>query len=131
MKYILIFIVILLFISPNVDKCNSIGEALKSGIYNYITCVDNTVNYLVENTSFFNKLSEIPYTNAYKNIMSDRHFVKHFIEYGETLDDIIKFYNKDINNLDDFRKVVYKENSDIVSKDYDLKAGNYILVPSE
>lgn len=131
MKYILIFTVILLFISPSVDKCNSIGEALKSGIYNYITCMDNTANYLVENTTFFNKLSEIPYTNAYKNIMNNRHFIKHFIEYGETLDDIIKTYNKNINDLDDFRKVVYKENPDIVSKDYYLKAGNYILVPSE
>lgn len=131
MKYILIFIVILLFISPNIDKCNSISEALRSGMYNYITCMDNTANYLVENTSFFNKLSEIHYANAYKSIMHDRHFIKHFIEYGETLDDIIKVYNKDINNLDDFRKVVYKKNSDIISKDYNLKAGNYILVPSE
>ncbi|MDU7905094.1 MAG: hypothetical protein E7J33_06015 [Peptostreptococcaceae bacterium] len=63
--------------------------------------------------------------------MKNRTFVKHFVETGETLDDIIKIYNKDIDNIENFRKVVYKENSNVISDDYKLKSGEYILIPSE
>ena len=38
-----------------------------------------------------------------------------------------EFLNKDI---DAFREVVYKENQGIVSSDYNVQAGEYILVPS-
>ena len=37
----------------------------------------------------------------------------------------------DIDDIETFRKVVYKENQDIVSSSYDVKAGEYILVPSD
>jgi hypothetical protein len=127
----LVFVLVLLFIGPSASECTSFSQALKAGIYNYITCLDTSLNYLVENVSIINKIAKIPYKNAYDKVMTDRHLVKHFIESGQTLDDIIKFYNNDIENIEDFRKVVYKENPDIVSRDYNLKSGEFILIPSE
>lgn len=131
MKYLLIFILILLFIGPSANECTSFSQALKSGVYNYITCLDTSFNYLVKNVPIFNKISEISYKNAYDKIMDNRHLVKHFVEYGQTLDEIIKSYNTNIENIEDFRKVVYTKNPNIVSKDYTLKSGEYILIPSE
>jgi type I restriction-modification system DNA methylase subunit len=63
--------------------------------------------------------------------MEDRVMEKHLVISGETLDDIIKTYNNNIDNIEDFRKVVYLENKDIVTKDYQVNTGEYILVPSE
>ena len=62
--------------------------------------------------------------------MKDRVFQEHLIQSGETLDSIIQLYNTNIDDMEAFRKVVYKENQDIVSSSYDVKAGEYILVPS-
>ena len=50
---------------------------------------------------------------------------------GETLDSIIQLYNNNINDIEAFRKIVYKENQEIISSSYDVKAGEYILVPSD
>ncbi|KGJ48655.1 hypothetical protein KD33_13015 [Clostridium sp. NCR] len=131
MKYVLLIIVILLFIGPVVDDCTSLSQVFKEAIYNYITCLDTSVNYLSENVPAFNDLTELSYTKAYKKVMDGRHFVKHLVNSGETIDDIIKSYNTNIEDIDDFRKVVYKENIDIISSDYNIKSGEYILVPSE
>ncbi|QYE99205.1 hypothetical protein [Paraclostridium sordellii] len=131
MKYVLIFLLILFFIAPSVDETKSIPQVLKAGVYNYITCLDKSVDYLSENYPVFNQLTELPYKKSYTKVMKNRTFVKHFVETGETLDDIIKIYNKDIDNIENFRKVVYKENSNVISDDYKLKSGEYILIPSE
>ena len=56
---------------------------------------------------------------------------KHLVISGETLDDIIKTYNNNIDNIEDFRKIVYLENNDTLTKDYQVNTGEYILVPSE
>lgn len=65
--------------------------------------------------------------------MNTRSFTKHLVSSGETIDDIIKKYNFNItsNDLDDFRKIIYKENSDVVSEDYNVQSGEYIFVPTE
>lgn len=131
MKYVLLILIVLLFIGPSVEDCTSLSHAFKEGIYNYITCLDTSVDYLSENVPVFNSLTELSYNKVYKKVMNDRHLVKHFVNPGETLDDIIKSYNTDIDDIDDFRKVVYKKNIDIVSSDYNLNSGEYILVPSE
>lgn len=131
MKYVLLILIVLLFIGPSVEDCTSLSQVFKEGIYNYITCLDTSVDYLSENVPVFNSLTELSYNKAYKKVMNGRHIVKHFVNPGETLDDIIKSYNTDIDDIDDFRKVVYKKNIDIVSSDYNLSSGEYILVPSE
>lgn len=131
MKYILIFLIVLSFIGPTADSDKSLGSVFKDGFYNYITCLDNTMNYLVDNVPTFANLSEIPYKKAYKSVMNNRHLTKHLVSSGETLDDIIKIYNTDINDIENFRKVVYKENEGVVSKSYDVQSGEYIVVPSD
>jgi len=128
MRYVLLILIVLLFIGPSVEDCTSLSQAFKEGIYNYITCLDTSVDYLSENVPAFNSLTELSYNKAYKKVMNGRHLVKHFVNPGETIDDIIKSYNIDI---DDIRKVIYKKNIDIISSDYNLNSGEYILVPSE
>ncbi len=58
MKYFLLFLIILSFIGPAVDDSKSIGDIVNNSIYNYITSVDNTVSYLVNNVSLFSNISE-------------------------------------------------------------------------
>ncbi|MBQ8997519.1 MAG: hypothetical protein IJ086_02355 [Clostridium sp.] len=131
MKYILFFLIILSFIGPVADKEKSFDSVIKDSIYNYITCLDNSINYLSNNFTFVDKILNIQYELAYNNIMEDRVMEKHLVISGETLDDIIKTYNNNIDNIEDFRKVVYLENKDTVTKDYQVNTGEYILVPSE
>ena len=131
MKYFLLLLIILSFIGPVVDNNKSTGDVLKDSIYNYITCLDTTFNYLVDNVSIFSNVSENLYKNTYNSIMKDRVFQEHLIQPGETLDSIILLYNSNIDDMEAFRKVVYKENQDIISSSYDVKAGQYILVPSD
>lgn len=131
MKYVLYILIVLLFIGTCAEDCTSLSQVFREGIYNYITCLDNSVDYLSENVPVFNNLTELSYNKTYNKVMDDRHLVKHFIKPGETLDSIIKSYNTSIKDIDDFRKVVYKENLDIISSDYNLNSGEYILVPSE
>ena len=131
MKYILLFLIILSFIGPVADKEKSFDSVIKDSIYNYITCLDNSINYLSNNFTFVDKILNIQYELAYNNIMEDRVMEKHLVISGETLDDIIKTYNNNIDNIEDFRKVVYLENKDTVTKDYQVNTGEYILVPSE
>ncbi|GAA0712077.1 hypothetical protein GCM10008904_24940 [Paraclostridium ghonii] len=131
MKYALFIVVVLLFIGTCVEDCTSLSQVFREGIYNYITCLDTSVNYLSENVPAFNNLTELSYNKAYEKVMNDRHLVKHVVKPGETLDSIIKSYNTDIKDIDDFRKVIYKENIDIISSDYNLNSGECILVPSE
>lgn len=131
MKYILFFLIILSFIGPVADKEKSFDSVIKDSIYNYITCLDNSINYLSNNFTFVDKILNIQYELAYNNIMEDRVMEKHLVISGETLDDIIKTYNNNIDNIEDFRKVVYLENKDTVTKEYQANTGEYILVPSE
>ncbi|WP_282193122.1 hypothetical protein [Romboutsia ilealis] len=131
MKYFLLFLIILSFIGPAVDDSKSIGDIVNNSIYNYITSVDNTVSYLVNNVSLFSNISEKSYKASYNSIMKDRVFQSHLIQSGETLDSIIQLYNNNINDIEAFRKIVYKENQEIISSSYDVKAGEYILVPSD
>ena len=131
MKYILFFLIILSFIGPVADKEKSFDSVIKDSIYNYITCLDNSINYLSNNFTFVDKILNIEYELAYNNIMEDRVMEKHLVISGETLDDIIKTYNNNIDNIEDFRKFVYLENKDTVTKDYQVNTGEYILVPSE
>lgn len=131
MKYILIFFIALSFIRPSVQEGKSFGSVFKDRFYNYLTCLDNSVDYLTENIPFFTSLSEISYERIYKNVMKDRTLTKHLVVSGETLDSIINLYNNNIDNIEDFRKVVYKENKGTVSDDYELQAGQYIAIPSD
>lgn len=131
MKYFLLFLIILSFIGPAANDNNSTNDVIKDSIYNYITCLDDTFNYLVNNVSFFSSLSEKLYETSYNSVMKDRVFQQHLIQPGETLDSIIQLYNHNIDDIETFRKVVYKENKDIVSSSYDVKAGEYMLIPSD
>ena len=131
MKYLLIFLIVLSFIAPSAESDKSLSTIFKDGFYNYVTCLDNSINYLVENVPTFSALSQIPYEKAYKKIMDDRHLTKHLVVSGETLDDIIKNYNSNVNDIENFRKVIYHENAGIVSKEYQVQSGEYITVPSE
>ncbi|MGL4914565.1 MAG: hypothetical protein ACRC3Y_19270 [Romboutsia sp.] len=131
MKYFLLFLLCLLFIAPSAEKDKSLSTVIKDGFYNYITCLDTTVTHLAKNVPVFSKLAQASYEKAYNSIMDDRHLTKHLVSSGETLDDIIKSYNSDINDIENFRKVAYKENPGIISSDYQVQAGEYITVPSE
>ncbi len=131
MKYLLMFLIVLSFIGPSVEDGKSFGSVFKDGFYNYITCLDDSVDYLTENIPVFANLSDISYKNLYNNVMKDKHLTKHLVVSGETLDSIIKIYNQDIDNIENFRKVVYKENDGLVSDTYELQAGQYITIPSD
>ena len=63
--------------------------------------------------------------------MKDRVFQEHLVQSGETLDSIIQLYNNNIEDIDAFRKLIYEENKDVISNSYDIKAGEYIIVPSD
>ena len=133
MKYFLSFLLILLFISPNIEKDKSISEVCRDGFFSSITCLDRSFNYAKQNIPFISTLTEFAYEKTYNKIMNTRSFTKHLVSSGETIDDIIKKYNFNItsNDLDDFRKIIYKENSDVVSEDYNVQSGEYIFVPTE
>ena len=49
MKYFLSFLLILFFISPNIEKDKSISEVFRDGFFNYITCLDKSFNYAKQN----------------------------------------------------------------------------------
>lgn len=131
MKYFISFILILLFIAPVVGDDKTISQVFRGGIYNYVTCVDNSINYLITSVPVLSKITQKPYLAAYEKVMKDRSFTKHLVSTGETLDDIIKNYNTQIDNIDDFRKVIYKENPDVVSKSYEIRSGDYIKIPTD
>lgn len=131
MKYFLFFLICLLFIAPSADKDKSIATVVKDGVYNYITCIDTSAKYLTNNIPIFAKLTQASYEKAYSSIMDNRHLIKHLVSSGETLDDIIKNYNSNINDIENFRKVAYKENPGVISSDYQVQAGEYITIPSE
>ena len=131
MKYIFLFLIILSFVGSSLNDNKSTDNILKNSLYSYITCLDNTFNYLVDNVSFFSNISENLYKNSYDSIMKNRILQEHLIQPGETLDSIIQIYNNNIDDIELFRKVVHKENPDVISSSYDVKSGEYILVPSE
>lgn len=131
MKYLLSFLIILSFVGPVVNKDKSPSEVIQDSLYNYITCLDNTFDYLVDSVPIFSNMSEKLYKKSYDSIMKNRVLEEHLIQPGETLDSIIKMYNNNISDIETFRKVVYKENQGTISSSYDLKSGEYILVPSE
>ena len=131
MKYVFLFLILLSFVGSNIDNTKSTNNILKDSIHSYITCLDNTYNYLVNNFSLFSNISEKSYKKSYNAVMKNRILQEHLIQPGETLDSIIQIYNNDIDDIEIFRKVVYKENQDIISSSYDVKSGEYILVPSE
>ena len=131
MKYVLVFLIILSFIGPSVVEDKNTSDIIKNSLYNYITCLDNTFNYLTNNVSFFSNISENFYKVSYNSIMKDRVFQEHLVQSGETLDSIIQLYNNNIEDIDAFRKLIYEENKDVISNSYDIKAGEYIIVPSD
>jgi adenylosuccinate synthase len=121
----------LLIISTAVDEDLSTTSLIRQCAYNYITCLSNSINYLGENVSVFSQIKNKPYEKIYTKVMKNRSLIKHYVNTGESIDQIIKTYNSNIDkDIDDFREVVYKENQGIVSSDYNVQAGEYILVPS-
>lgn len=131
MKYIMTILLALLIISTAVDEDLSTTSLIRQCAYNYITCLSNSINYLGENVSVFSQIKNKPYEKIYTKVMKNRSLIKHYVNSGESIDQIIKTYNSDINkDIDAFREVVYKENQGIVSSDYNVQAGEYILVPS-
>lgn len=131
MKYIMTILLALLIISTAVDEDLSTTSLIRQCAYNYITCLSNSINYLGENLSVFSQIKNKPYEKIYTKVMKNRSLIKHYVNSGESIDQIIKTYNSDINkDIDAFREVVYKENQGIVSSDYNVQAGEYILVPS-
>lgn len=131
MKYIMTILLALLIISTAVDEDLSTTSLIRQCAYNYITCLSNSINYLGENLSVFSQIKNKPYEKTYTKVMKNRSLIKHYVNSGESIDQIIKTYNSNIDkDIDDFREVVYKENQGIVSSDYNVQAGEYILVPS-
>lgn len=131
MKYIMTILLALLIISTAVDEDLSTTSLIRQCAYNYITCLSNSINYLGENLSVFSQIKNKPYEKTYTKVMKNRSLIKHYVNTGESIDQIIKTYNSDIDkDIDAFREVVYKENQGIVSSDYNVQAGEYILVPS-
>lgn len=134
MKLFLIsFLLFLVFVAPNIKEDVDISQSFRDGFYDYLTSLDKAVDYANENIPFISKITNMSYNKTYKKVMEDRFLTKHLVSSGETLDYIIKKYNSSIsdNDLEDFRKVVYKENIDVVSEDYSIQSGKYILVPKE
>ncbi len=131
MKFLIVLLIVLSFIAPSVQDDKSVSEVFKDGFYNYITCLDDSKNYLVKNVPFFSKLSKISYEKSYTKVMENRYFVKHLVSSGETIDDIIKSYNANIDDIESFREVVYKENPQVISDEYQVQSGEYLTVPSE
>ena len=105
MKYFLLFLIILSFIGTSVSDDKTTGNVLKDSVYNYITSLDNTFNYLVENVSFFSNISENSYKTSYNSIMKDRIFQEHLVQPGETLDSIIQIYNNN-KEVVEFQKLM-------------------------
>ena len=131
MKYIMTILLAFLIISTAVDEDLSTTSLIRQCAYNYITCLSNSINYLGENLSVFSQIKNKPYEKTYTKVMKNRSLIKHYVNSGESIDQIIKTYNSNIDkDIDDFREVVYKENQGIVSSDYNVQAGEYILVPS-
>lgn len=131
MKYIMTILLALLIISTAVDEDLSTTSLIRQCAYNYITCLSNSINYLGENVSVFSQIKNKPYEKTYTKVMKNRSLIKHYVNSGESIDQIIKTYNSNIDkDIDAFREVVYKENQGIVSSDYNVQAGEYILVPS-
>ncbi|MFI3210284.1 MAG: hypothetical protein R3Y64_04455 [Peptostreptococcaceae bacterium] len=131
MKIILMILLFIAFIGPSVEDNKSITQVFKDSVVNYVSSVDNTVTYLSENSEVFRDITQSKIQNSYDNVMQNRVLVKHVINSGESLDSIIRFYNDEVKNIDEFRTVILNENPDSVSSDYSLKAGNSILVPSD
>ena len=131
MKYIMTILLALLIISTAVDEDLSTTSLIRQCAYNYITCLSNSINYLGENLSVFSQIKNKPYEKTYTKVMKNRSLIKHYVNSGESIDQIIKTYNSNIDkDIDAFREVVYKENQWILSSDYNVQAGEYILVPS-
>ena len=134
MKIFLIsFLLFSVFIAPNIKEDVDISQSFRDGFYDYLTSLDRVIDYANENIPLISKITNMSYDKTYKKVMEDRFLTKHLVSSGETLDYIIKKYNSSIsdNDLEDFRKVVYKENIDVVSEDYSIQSGKYILVPKE
>jgi len=131
--FLISFLLFLVFVAPNIKEDVDISQSFRDGFYDYLTSLDKAVDYANENIPFISKITNMSYNKTYKKVMEDRFLTKHLVSSGETLDYIIKKYNSSIsdNDLEDFRKVVYKENIDVVSEDYSIQSGKYILVPKE
>jgi len=131
--FLISFLLFLVFVAPNIKEDVDISQSFRDGFYDYLTSLDKAVDYANENIPFISKITNMSYNKIYKKVMEDRFLTKHLVSSGETLDYIIKKYNSSIsdNDLEDFRKVVYKENIDVVSEDYSIQSGKYILVPKE
>lgn len=131
MKLILLILLFIAFIGPAVDDDKTIGQVFKDALVNYVSSFDKTVMFLSDNSETFREIKDFPFRSSYEEIMQNRVFVRHTVTGGENLDSIIKLYNSEINDIEEFRKVVLYENPENVNNDYSLKSGSSILVPSD
>ena len=80
MKYFLLFLIILSFIGPAVDDNKSTGDVITDSIYNYITCLDNTANYLVDKYITKGNIKIVP--KGKKNYWSSKGLRKPAVSYS-------------------------------------------------
>ena len=131
MKYLLVFLIVLSLFNPYSN--NEVYETsfIRNVIYKYITSLDNTIDYALNNVPYVQNLASSIYEKRFEKIMLDKTITKHFVYPGETLDEILKKYNKDTDNINTLRKIVLFENPDVVSDSYDLQSNTFINVPSD
>jgi hypothetical protein len=117
-----------------IDKSENIkisGDILRESIFNYISCLDAGLDIIDNSMPVMGGLKNFTYERTYNKVMKNREFISHIVEDGENLDDIIKKYNTDIDDIDDFRKVTKEKNKTKVSDTYDIQSGEELLIPSE
>ena len=106
-------------------------DFLRETIYNYISCLDQGLNIIDDSIPVIGGLNAFTYERVYNKVMKNREFINHTVEDGETLDEILKKYNDDINDIDDFRRVVKEKNKEKISDTYNIESGDQLLIPSE
>jgi len=107
------------------------GEFLRESIYNYISCLDEGFDMIDNTIPVLGGFKNFNYERVYNKVMNNREFIKHTVSDGENLDEIIKKHNINIDDIDNFRRVVKEKNKDKVSHTYNIKSGDVLLVPSE
>lgn len=107
------------------------SDFLRESVYNYITSLDAGLDMIDNSIPVMGGLKNFTYERTYNKVMKNRKFISHTVEDGENLDEIIKKYNTDIDDIDDFRRVAKEENKNKVSETYDIQFGEELLIPSE
>lgn len=107
------------------------SDFLRESIYNYITSLDAGLDIIDDSMPVIGGLKNFTYERTYNKVMKNREFINHIVEDGENLDEIIKKYNNNTGDIDDFRKVIKEKNKNKVSDTYDIQSGEELLIPSE